>query len=246
MKRRRVTASAGAAAFLLTVVILFAVFFLRTDDNTPAVHLPPASTQTGNANDESPNIDAADLPEAEVRPDTVQAVIASLARPEHYRRQLTVESFWTGGSAQWTVEAEIQGENASVSIRGADSRNIRIEDGVLTIWTEEGGDRFTAALDSEAATLRLQDAFQMLYTYEDILALDEADIRSADYNSYDGRPYIHVETVSAAFQYRCVWYISVESGLLERMEIYDGEQLIYRLVADEAELIVPELTSETP
>lgn len=246
MKSRKLTIFAIAAAILLIAVVIFVAFFLHADGDTPAVLLPQTTAQTGSPTGDEPGTADDGLSRAEVRVDTVQTVIASLNRPEQYRRSLTVESFWATGSAQWTVSADIQGGNATLLISGAENKSVRIEDNTLTIWYDSYAERYEAALDSEEAVARLQDEFQMLYTYEDILALNQADIRAADYGSYDGKPYIHVETVSGTLGYRSVWYISVDNGLLERMEVYDGDTLIYRLSAGEAELDSLGLTGENP
>ena len=65
--------------------------------NTPQVVLPTSSAGLGNGS-ASTGPDQSYL-RVEVTPQTVAGVVATLARPESYYRELTVETFWPEGSS---------------------------------------------------------------------------------------------------------------------------------------------------
>lgn len=81
-------------SFVALTVLVIAAMMSSTLRRTNRVELPDT--------DESPDFSAdADtgLNVVEVTPETVQTAIATLHRPEAYRRTITVEQFWSTGSA---------------------------------------------------------------------------------------------------------------------------------------------------
>ena len=93
-----------AAIILLMGVAMFAslgrsLFTLRT----PEVVLPSSSAGTGSISGSSDP--GQNYQRVEVTTETVAGVVATLSRPASYYRELTVETFWSGGSSASQVPA---------------------------------------------------------------------------------------------------------------------------------------------
>mgnify|MGYP000714175573 CR=1 FL=1 len=91
MKRRRLgRAAIGFAGLIALVVVLMLVNSLRP---SPGIVLPSEKdegVQSGEDDGEG------SLSVVEIRPDTVQAAVATLVRPESYRREVVVQQWYAG------------------------------------------------------------------------------------------------------------------------------------------------------
>ena len=77
--------------------------------NTPRVVLADTSGSGSDTSDGSLSPSNV-YKRVEVTPHTVQSVIATLDRSDSYYRELTVESFWTGGSSSTAVQVWCDGD----------------------------------------------------------------------------------------------------------------------------------------
>ena len=109
--------------------------------------------------------------------------------------------------------------------------------GFVTVW-QEG--LFEDAVMYPSSDPELIDALQMLPTYENLLALDPAQIEAAGYVKLDGAWRIMATVREQPTGYRMGYYISIETGLLEAAERWDGDTLLYRMTAETADLAAPE------
>ena len=235
MKARRILKVLFVAA-PIAAVALVALRFGWFDTSTAPVVLPdttalPAASGGGEAGG------GAVL--AEVTPQTVQAVVRTLARPDSYSRRLLVSSFWEDGSQ--TRQVQVWHTKGVTRIRvspleeGGKDRNLLLGDDGLCIWYGDGPEVFRTEAEPEAA-----DILQMLPTYEDLLDLDPAQIEEAGYVNLYGTWRIMAAVREQPTGYLMVYYISVETGLLEAAERRDGEKLVYRMTAEQADLTVPD------
>lgn len=170
----------------------------------------------------------------EITPETVQAAVATLARPELYSRSIVVEQFWESGSASYEVSAAVSGAwtrtdrtlsdgNVRHCISGTDS---------VYIWYNHEtqfyqGTRGEITPDNE----------QTIPTYEEILSLSLEAITVADYQRKDDVNCIYVEASEENSTLR--YWVSVETGLLAAAEKLVGETMVYRMSAQALELAEP-------
>jgi hypothetical protein len=197
-------------------VLLFAVFG-TAGGNTPAVQLPPAASGADSGSST-----------ADVTPQTVQAAISTLSRPDSYSRTLTTEDFWTGGSSSRKLQVWVSGSSTRIQ-SGSDraTENILLTsagiwiwyDGVSGVWHSDGSD------SSEA------DQWTRCVSYEELLKLDASKITGAGYAKYAGENCIWAEYSTPEFGYRNREYISVTTGILMGVETYDGDTLVYRMTS---------------
>jgi len=220
---------------VLAAAVLLALHFGWFDRETARVTLPDTATPVPAG---EPGGDAG-LTLAAVTPETVQAVVGTLARPDGYARELRVTDYWDGGSRSWNVRVWQKGGATRIALTpedGAeDTKNILLlPDGSVSIWYSEG-EVFTSALGDAT----LADTLQMIPTYEEILTLDSERIEDAGYVRRGESDLIRVTAREEPTGCLMSYYISTETGLLEAAERYDGEKLVYRMIAGAAELAAP-------
>lgn len=227
MRGHRISPFGIAVGVLVLLVVAFVV--RGSLQQTAHIELPAEEdvSSTGTAQ----GSESVRLDRVEVTPQTVQAVIAALARPENYSRSVTVERYWSGGSAVAT---------AQVQVLGALSR-CDLSEGGETCHTVTNGEETAVWYGSDSAVFRTSallsaDAEQGIPTYEDVLALETSRIAAADHRLLETLPCIYVETAADEGGYAERYYISVDTGLLVAAEKLCGEETIYRMKSLEVTL----------
>ena len=194
--------------------------------HTPEVILPSGSAGAG------------DLPgsvsqeqnyqRVEVTTETVQGVVATLARPSSYYRTLTAETFWEGGSSSVQVQVWADGgwsHSRQTLPSGAVRHDLTGED-TLYYWYDGSAQYRQAPADE-----RSSDLAQRIPTYETVLELEPEDIVSAGYETRGELPCIFVEVRPEGSRQLQRFWISVENGLLASAETEEDGQLVYRMTA---------------
>lgn len=220
----------------LPMLLLMAVLILSTAlRRTAHIVLPETGTSTELVPDASTGGNDA-LKVLEVRPETVQTVIETLSRPTEYRRTVTVEQFWTGGSGSYEAQVAVSGELTRID-RVMSGNRIRhtITGGDETyVWYNEEKKIYVAPVGSISA-----DNEQFIPTYETILDVPQAEIAAADYRVLSGLNCIYVETVEDEWGYVQRYWVSVETGLLVSAERLQNGETAYRMKALTLEQSVP-------
>ena len=156
--------------------------------NTPGVVLPDSSAAQGDPSGSgSPS---EQYQQVSVNPRTAPAVVATLARPDSYYRELTVETFWAGGSSSVQVQVWADGgwsHSRQVRPSGVIRHDLTGED-TLYYWYE-GSSRYETAPADE----RSSDLAQHIPTYETVVDLPPEEITAAGYELRGELPCIFVE-----------------------------------------------------
>jgi hypothetical protein len=166
-----------------------------------------------------------------VTPQTVQAAVETLARPETYRRTVTVEQFWSGGSGSYETTVTVSNGWTRTDRTMTDGRVRHTITGSETayVWYNQETEVYAAPAGTISA-----DNEQSIPTYEDILALSVDQIAEADYRTISDIDCIYVEAENGAYTLR--YWVSVDTGLLVVAEkLLDGET-VYRMGALTADL----------
>ena len=181
MKARHIPYLA-AAVLLVAAALLLIHRFGWFDTSTAPVVLPDTSPYAASAPPEG----RGGLIPAKVTPETVQAVVATLSRPDGYSRELQVVSSWLGGEAAWQVQVWHKGSSTRIRItpetEGEPEKDVLIQDREILI--RYGDDR--RVFRSTAGSPALTDALQLIPSYEDVLALEPGQIKEAGYVEQDG------------------------------------------------------------
>lgn len=220
----------GVIVLVLLVVALLLSNSLR---QSPRVVLPDpdsGAAQSGAASSSGPD----GITEIQVTPETVQTVIATLARPQSYCRQIVCETIWSGGSYAMEVESAVSGRWSRTDTVLADGRTRHVIMNGTTTYIWYGSER--SAVTAAAGDIS-PDQEQHLLTYEDVLSLPASSITQADYRAFSGVSCIYVETEVSGQTQR--YWISVESGLLIAAEKLEGGETIYRMASLSLEETLP-------
>lgn len=240
MKKQRPTLFIGVILVLLIAVLGYVFIELNADVVTPSVILPgPDAAVSG-----QPDADRQSA-FAQVTPETVQAVVATIRRPDGYSRSVTVEDFWGDGSSS-VSEFSIQVSGTSSKITAASRQGLKyilVTDGGTWIWYDRtDADAFYAPPGDPHEA----DAWLRTLTYEQFLELPPESITAAGYGERGGVWCVYATYPSAHFGYETTLWISVNDGLLYAAEVYDGETLIYRMTGGAVDLTIPDDSVFTP
>ena len=170
MKRTQKLVTWGIVILVVLVVLLMLVSNLRRSSR---VVLPDTNTSAEGGGDLPAEGGA--LTVVEVTPETVQAAIETLHRPEAYSRTVTVEYLWTGGSGTIELSTAVSAPWTRVD-RTLPDGQVRhsITDGETTyIWYNGESEVYTGPAGAISA-----DAEETIPTYEDVLALSAGAHRS--------------------------------------------------------------------
>lgn len=218
-------------AVLIAVIVVAAVFgsfaFTFFSTKTPHIVLPsllPDSSQSNVSGTPDEHVQRVD-----VTVSTVQAVIASLDRTGSYYRQLSVQTFWEGGSG--TFSAQTWADDGFTYVRstmpsGQMRYSLSTPDGTVYYWYGGSSVWRIAPADSLSA-----DLSQRIPTYEDVLALDSEQISDAGYDAYGEHPCIYVETLRDEFGYVERYWVSTDSGLLVAAQTLKEDTVVYSVNA---------------
>ena len=218
--------------FIAAVICVLLLTSYCGRDNTP-IRLPEAPTTTV-----SPSVTQPDIQDrVEITRDNVQAVISTLSRPDVYRRDVVVETFWEGGRAVYNIGINVANGITSLRItppNGIEKRIIVTED-TLYIWYRGDSVPFVGPIGSSGDGYRTADEWQMIATYEDILELNINDIIEADYVEFGGEECVYVDSRSPLLGYTRKCFVSVNLGLVTGAEEYDETGgIVYFMAAEES------------
>jgi len=225
--------------FVLLIFTLFGILFifmaiglmllassLRRDSE--AVPLPEVSVTVGPPIVIEPDT----LNRVEVTPETVQAVIADLSRPDVYSRDVVIESYWEGGYAKYIIDVSVKNDLTSLRTTppvGIEKRII-VTPNSIYIWYRGDRTPYIGVFGDVGDGYRTADEWQMLITYEDVLKLDKKDIINAGYVVYKDEECVYVVHSSPLLRNTIMYYISLNHGLVIGAEEFDeSDNLIYSM-----------------
>ena len=221
-KKRLVIAAAIVALMAAAMFASFgrSLFAL----NTPQVILPASSAGPGGIS--GPDGPDQNYQQVEVTTQTLTGVVATLTRPSSCYRELTVETFWSGGSSVTQVQTWTDG-GWSHSRQTLPSGAVRhdLTDGKDLYYWYDGSQQYERTQADEYSS----DLAQHIPTYETVLELNPGEITGAGYEIRGELPCVYVE-VRRSGQLQRFW-VSVDNGLLVSAESEEDGQLIYRMTA---------------
>lgn len=218
--------------FVTVTVAIVAMMMLGTLRRPEHITLPSMQETSGEVSGGLTGNEMLTL--IEVTPETVQTAVATLERPDEYRRTVVVERFWQGGSGSTQSVVTVCGGWTRIDrvMPGGQIRHA-VTDGTVThIWYDLDKTVYTAVAGEISA-----DHEQVIPTYEDVLALDVDRIAAADYRMESERQCIYVETVEDADGYVRRFWVDLNSGLLAMAETLQYGETVYRMGAMQEEAV---------
>lgn len=226
--------SRNILVILIILVIAVAVFSsFGMDMFTPAsppITLPPVeeSRPGGETPEDDPNENQILV---FVTPETVQNVIATLARPSSYYCQVTVEYSESGG--RLTAEQWVDGgwSKTDATLPSGTVRHSIVGEEWVYYWYGNSRTWTSAPADAHSADLEGPH----IPTYEDVLAEKPACITAADYVEKNGMACIYIAVEDPELGSVSRYWISVESGLLAAAEQVKEDRVVLSMTATAAE-----------
>ena len=214
----------GIVIFMVLAVGLMLSGTLR---RTSHITLPEPETST-EQDSEAPGSGDDALTVIEVTPFTVQAAIETLSRPGTYRRTVTVEQLWSGGSGSYEVTVTVSGPWTRTDRTMPDGRARHTVTGPerVYVWYNNEENVYSGPIGAVSA-----DAEQSIPTYENILELPAEQIAAADYRTVSSVDCIYVETAEDDMGYVLRYWVSVDTGLLTMAEKLESGSTVYRMAA---------------
>ena len=224
----------GMLFIAAAIGVMLLTSYIRRDNDVIALPEVPSPAETA----EVAEPDALDR--VEIAQDNIQAVISTtISRPPVYSRDIVVETFWEGGRAAYNIRANIANGISSLQIKqpaGTEKRIIVSAD-KLYIWYSGDKSPFIGSAADAGDGYRTADEWQMLITYEDVMDLDQNDIKRAEYTEFGGEDCIYIEYRSPLLGYTREYYISIGLGLIVSAEEYDETgALVYRMRTSECSI----------
>lgn len=245
MSSKRMLTVVVSGLLFIAVIIVISILYSRATQNIPSVELPEITTSddgasssgngNGNESDGQTRID--------ITTDNVQAVIATLVltKPENYSRSLVVENYWQDGSSKYEIDTSVLNGISRFDIKNEGmTKHIIISEDSLYIWYDDNTAYYEGDIPADSDGAWLTDEYQMIPTYEDVLALSKDEIINAGYINYEAVSCIFVESASETLGYTNKYFISVVLGLLIAAESYDGNTLIYKMTAGDCNCSAPD------
>ena len=223
MKRTQKLVTWSIVILVVLVVLLMLMSNLRRSSR---VVLPDTSTSAGDSAEQTSGGSAIQV--VEVTPETVQAAIATLHRPEAYSRSVTVEYLWNGGSStsEITVSASGGWSRTDRTLPDGQTRHAITNGETTYIWYNSETDVFTGPAGEISP-----DAEQTIPTYEDVLALAPEQIAQADYRMVSDVRCIYVETAEDREGCSLRYWVSVSDGLLAGAELLEDGVTVWQMTA---------------
>ena len=217
-----------ALTAIVIVVAIFSSFGMNMFSNI-TIELPEGTAAAA----PSPGQEEGELTRVTVTPETVQAVVATLERPDSYYRTVTVRYAGVDTPTVSQIWARDGWVRTSTTLSGGLVRHTLVGDGTRYVWY--GGSTTWTSSPADGRSADLEGAG--IPNYEDVLALDGQCITQAEYTQYNGLSCIYVQWEQEGD--RAEYYISVDPGslgLLVGAALYEGEEAVLTMTATAAQL----------
>ena len=220
---------------LIALVIAVAVFSSFGMDfftpTPPPITLPPVEESAAPGESPSPEGEAGAALRVGVTPETVQNVIATLARPASYYRQVTVRYPDSGGSLRTEQWVDGGWSKSDTTLPNGTVRHSVVGEEKVYYWY--GNSQTWASAPADAYSADLEGPH--IPTYEDVLEEETAAILEADYVEKDGMECIYVAVEHPELGSLSRYWVAVENGLLTAAEQVKGDTVVLSMTATPAE-----------
>lgn len=229
MKRNNFIVIISLALVALIAIIIFVQWGSST--NTPSISVPSPSASA----QESDSINTSAL--LDIDADSVQALIASIERPDSYSRKYRVRTFWDGGESEAEITVYCNGEQYRIIHRlNGKETNILFSDGKRHTWYDDPND--VSTVDIDTLDKNSLDLYARLIVFEELLDVPKEDILGASSEVILNEICISVEyRHSDTYVYRL--YVSIKKGLLVAAEALENGKTVYLLEADSPDISIP-------
>ena len=228
--KKRTALMFSAGLFLIVLAVLFGLLMNGSLKSEGNIVLPQGSMQIEDTVDIAGHNQRV-VREVTVRPDNVQAVVATLSRPVSYSYTAEKISYYPEGSASAISLLRVSGNMGRVDMFDTDGRiqkQLIYTQSEVYMWGKGDvayykGSRTSFSPEDEAG----------LPTYESVLSLDPNCIIDAGLTEHNGRLCIYLTSSYYDGRYTRDWYIDIDSGLLYSCDARDNGEVIWSVLRKE-------------
>ena len=225
-KRTALMFSAGLFVVVLAVLIIF--LMNGSLKSQGAIVLPQGSAQIEEAEDIARR-NRRKVTEITVTVDNVQAVVASLSRPNGYSYTAEKTYYYQNDIARSVCMLRVNGDMGRVDLFDRDGKVQK-----QLIYTRS--DMYMWGRGDSAYYTAVRDGFTLeneagLPTYESVLGLDSDAIVEAGLKEHNGRLCVYLVSSYQQGRYTREWYIEIDSGLLYSCDAKDNGRLIWSVTS---------------
>lgn len=210
MKKRSTTAL--IAAMFVVAVGIFISFFLSSNQNDSyTITLPGQGSAEIDTSHDIGESNRDQVSTISINAGNIQAVVASLQRPETYHCQISTIYYYQ--DTQTTIKSELWKVGDQIRISQFNAEGQPVQQTLLTndwvyLWDEGSTYRRYARQEND------MDLYSRAPSYEDLVKMDLAQILTSELREQDGALCLYAETRDALTGESEQWYILVENGLL--------------------------------
>lgn len=220
---------------LVGMIVLAYIYF--GDQNAPNQIVLP-STQVVGPEQARPGEETPDA-FAVLQADNVLQVLKTLEKTNTYREVLNLTEYWQDGSATRIAEVYHRSGVTSVKVQAAKKTQWFLTDGE-TLYTWYLGDESAVRL-SLGKDLTLDDLIGVPGYFDALQRseIEEASFLPADEQNND-RIYVRSKAEDGTVYY---FWIDIETALIKRMEMLQGDLMVHLVEQRELEILMPSDTS---
>ena len=225
--KKRTALMFSAGLFLIVLAVLFSLLINGSLRSEGDIVLPQSSTQIEDAVDIAKR-NHRHISEVTVTADNVQAVTATLSRPQAYGYTAEKTYYYPSGSAVSMSLVRVSSDRGRVDVFDTSGRiykQLVYTPGRVYMWGKDDVTYYTA----ERNGFSIEDEAGVP-TYESILALDTADIIDAGVREHNGRLCVYLTSSYELGRYTRDWYVDIDSGLMYSCDTREDGELICSVV----------------
>lgn len=225
--KKRTALMFSAGLFLIVLAVLFSLLINGSLRSEGGIVLPQSSTQIEEAVDIAKR-NRRKINEVTVTADNVQAVIATLSRPQAYGYTAEKTYYYPSGSALSLSLVRVSGDRGRVDVfdtTGTVYKQLVCTPTNVYIWGRGEVSYYTA--DRNAFSLEDEAGVP---TYESILAISADDIIDAGVREHNGRLCVYLTSSYELGRYTREWYVDIDSGLMYSCDTREGGELVCSVI----------------
>lgn len=225
--KKRTALMFSAGLFLIVLAVLFSLLINGSLRSEGGIVLPQSSTQIEEAVDIAKR-NRRKINEVTVNADNVQAVIATLSRPQAYGYTAEKTYYYPSGSALSLSLVRVSGDRGRVDVfdtTGTVYKQLVCTSAKVYIWGKGELSYYTA----DRAAFSLEDEAGVP-TYESILAISADDIIDAGVREHNGRLCVYLTSSYELGRYTREWYVDIDSGLMYSCDTREGGELVCSVI----------------
>jgi len=199
------------AAMVVVAAGIFASFFLANPGDSYTITLPGQGSAEIDTSYEIGESNRNQVHTIAVNASNIQAIVASLRRPEVYHCRMSISYFYQDTKTALNSELWKNADYVRISqstADGGEGQQALLSDKWVYLWGADGSYHRYARQESDA------DLYSRTPSYEDLIRMKPEQVLVGELRELDGQLCLYAETLDDLTGEMETWHILVENGLL--------------------------------